>query len=758
MNYNRRRNIFTLGDFHQYPNPTHQIKAQHNRRQNSDPFERDPFKIQSYNFRYAERPSYPLPNLYNNRVHSTPSTSNKRFETFFYNYDFTPSVHDKENPPANKFREFRRRKFLLDHQPQNPTTAGQHAATADNRESSSLQQTHMYQQLHPIANATVYARVGTSASQTAIASAARTAATAAATAATTTANAAGRTSQSRLGYERLRGGNVDNGGGVGGNRGVRHYQTLCSATDTSSIGTAAGLRYGRDNVSTSSHMSGQNKYARKTNARSTGNREYLRALATAHINESANQPNYLGRGRCNSRTSVERGRRPRLESLGSGSGFAQGNSTLDASHGNAKTAGFRELSSAGTSPTKYARQPIQIVHSASPNRVTATVEKTEGACSGCQININIKGLDSTQLGDNVVIKIESDKLTPSKTNTKTEHTPVVSTLNNIYNGTGCIQSSDIAFAKLVEIKRNSEMNHNLDIKPKAVAHQARATMRNTSSSSFVIDKRLSKFAVNSTDEREQRKHKPRSSSHSRIPLSSSTARALGFTSSNTALRNTNSTEVIQRAPRSISKERMPSMVPWCLDTTLRHGFSHDDDIAKPLPPTQPTPVMKPTRPSYDATLNDVRKMRRQAVVAAYKPFSLQRTSLGSTLRPRKSENFSGSSKPGSTTPSNEMNKLLEKAQQCKKSAGAVASDFHAESAQHRQSHHSLRGAKVSKSTLRSQSSSQLELRRSPTMIMHRSRSSIRQATQSASDNQSHVTTPLNVNINVFADKLKLLRV
>lgn len=741
-----------MGDFHQYPNPTHQIKAQHGRRQNSDPFERDPFKIQSYNFRYAERPSYPLPNLYNNRVHSSPSTSNKRFETFFYNYDFTPSVHDKENPPTNKFREFRRRKFLLDQQQPNPTAAGQLAAATNNRESSTLHQTHMYQQLHPIANATVYARVGASASQTAIASAARTAAAAVATA---TTNATGRTNQSRLGYDRLRGGNVDSDGG--GNSGGRHYQTFCSATDTSSIGTAAGLRYGRDNISTSSHMSGHNKYGRKANARSTGNREYLRALATAHVNESANQPNYLGRGRCHSRTSLERGRRPRVESMGSGNGFAQGNGTLDSNQGIAKTAFFRELSSAGTSPSKYARQPLQTVQSASPNRVTATVEKMEGACSGCQININIKGLDSTQLGDNVVIKIESDKLTPSKMNTKTEHTPVVSTLNNIYNGTGYMQGNDIAIAKLVEIKRNSEMNHNLDIKPKAAPHQPIATMRNTSSSSFVIDKRLSKFAVNSADEREQHKHKARSSSHSRIPLTSSTTRAMGFTSSNTALRNSNSTEVIQRTPRSVSKERIPSMVPWCLDTTLRHGFSHDDDDAKPLP-AQPSPVIKHSRPSYDTTLNDVRKMRRQAVLAAYKPFSLQRTSMGSSLRPRKSENFIGTSKPGSTTVSNETSKLLEKSQQFKKSNGAAASNFNAESVQNRQSHQSLRGIKVSKTTLRSQSSSQLELRHSPTMIVHRSRSSIRQAAQPSCDNQSHVTTPLNVNINVFADKLKLLRV
>ncbi|CAD7012481.1 unnamed protein product [Ceratitis capitata] len=718
MNYNRRRNIFTLGDFHQYPNPTQQIKAQQNRRQSSDPFERDPFKIQSYNFRYAERPSYPLPNLYDNRIQPASSSSNKRFETFFYNYDFTPSVHDKENPPAHKFREFRRRKFLLDHQhqQQHQTTPFVHVPTANSRESSSFQQTntttantnnnnnnHMcqQQQLHPIVNATI--RIGTSASQTAITSSAGSAGA---------ARAASRSSSTRIEYERTHA--DDDGCGV-----ARHHQaTRCSATDTSSVATAAGLRYGRDNVSISSHMPSLNKCGRKTYARSTGNREYLRALATAHINESANQSNFFGRGM------AAVAARP-------ADGHAL-SAWVTGTHLQMATTSLAECKN---------------VHSVSPNRVTATVEKTEGTCSGCQININIKGLDSTQLGDNVVIKIESDKMSLNKTNSKAEqHTPVISTLNNIYSGTGSTQHrNDIAIAKLVEIKRDSDMSHNLDNKPKASTHQQPQAMRNSSSSSFVIDKRLSKFALNSTDE--PRKHRPRSSSYSRIPITSSTTRAMGFNTSNSAVRNSNSTEGISRVPKSVSKERMPSMVPWCLDTTLRRGFSHDEDDTKPPQP------MKPTRPSYDSTLNDVRKMRRQAVVAAYKPFSLQRTSVGSSLRPRKSESFNGGSKQATN---NDTCKPIDKTY-FKKSNG----NWNTDSVQLHASHHSLRAVRPSRGTLRSQSSSQLELKHSPTMIMHRSRSSIRPTAQHPTDSQSHVsvkTTPLNVNINVFADKLKLLRV
>ncbi|XP_017465318.1 PREDICTED: uncharacterized protein LOC108358467 [Rhagoletis zephyria] len=722
----------TLGDFHQNPNPTQQIKAQQNRRQNSDPFERDPFKIQSYNFRYAERPSHPLANLGNSRAHPSsyqPQQAHKGFETFFYNYDFTPSVHDKENPPTNKFRQFRRRKFLLDHQQQNPTTASMLAQATHSRETSSmLSYPNRYEQLHPITNDTTgcYARIGTEASQTAFA----TSTAAAVAAAGNPAGGSGRVSISGSGYsERVRGA-ADHGG--------RHYQTLGSATRTSSIGTTAGLRSGaREYGSTSAHMSA-NKYGR-----SNGNREYLRALATAHISASpTNQSNYSGRERCSRRTSLDNGRRLRAEPLGGCSGHSFGRA-----HGSAKVDEFRELSGSRASPSKYARQPLQSVHSASPNRVTATVEKTEGACSGCQININIKGLDSTQLGDNVVIKIESDKITPTKMTSKIEqNTAAGNTLNTIYNNTDNVPRNDIAFANLVEIKRNSETNQNLDIKPKMSAHnQTPQAVCNSSSAFFVIDKRLSKFAMTSADERAQRKDMSRSSLHSRVPVTPSTTRAMGFNSSATLVRGSNSSEAINRSASNVSEERMPSMVPWCLGTTIRRGFSQDDNVTTSLH-AHASNLLKHSHPPYDATLSDVHKKRRHAVLAAYKPFSLQ----------RKAENFGsgvgGADKASSTA------MWMEKR---RKSAGAPVASWNADNVQQRRSQHSLRSSKESKSTLNPHSNSQLEVGRSPTMIMRRSHSSIRPgqlAQHAVTDSQSHVTTPLNVNINVFAEKLKLLRV
>ncbi|XP_067627525.1 pneumococcal serine-rich repeat protein [Eurosta solidaginis] len=752
MNYNRRRNIFTLGDFHQYSNPTQQIKAQHNRRQNSDPFERDPFKVQSYNFRYAERPTYPLPNL-GNRAHTThqPSTSstssrNKGFETFFYNYDFASSVHDKENPPANKFREFRRRKFILDHQQQNPTAASMYAQAATSRQASTLQyHQNLYQQqqqLHALSNASY----GRSASQTAFE--------------TTLASAAAAASECARANDNNR----------------RKHQAFGSATtDTSSIATTPRI------------SSSQQKYGQPTSARSTGNREYLRALAAAHIGATAannQQPNYLGRGRCSSRSSLERGRRRRAEPLGCyGSGSIaerdSNNNTFNSTHGNATNDGYIELSSSRASPSKYAatRQRLQATHTASPHRVTATVEKTEGTCSGCQININIKGLDTTQLGDNVVIKIESDKNTPVRSSSRTEQFPaVISTLNNIYNGVGGNAQqqkqrggSEIAYAKLVEIKRNSEVNQNLDIKPNGSTHHLPPqAARSSSSANFVIDKRLSKFAMTSnSNDREQRKLKPRSSSHSRIPVTSSNTRAMGLTSSTTALRCTNSSENIQRNTRTASKERitkttskerMPSMVPWCLDTTIRRGFGSNDDI-KSLR-AQSSNLIKQLRPSYEATLNDVRQKRRQAALAAYKPLSLQRTTTNaSTPKTRKLDSFDGAASSGARDRKLSESKSL--------GVGAAAAAFlNGNALKRRQSHHSLRSLKsASKSTLQSQSNSQYDLGNSPTIIMRRSRSCIRTeelgATRNAADSQSHLsakTTPLNVNINVFADKLRLLRV
>ncbi|XP_053964273.1 uncharacterized protein LOC128867196 [Anastrepha ludens] len=687
MTYNRRRNIFSLGDFHQYPNPTQQIKAQLNRRQNSDPFERDPFKIQSYNFRYAERPSSSLANLANSCAqpsHQSPS-SQKRFETFFYNYDFTSSVHDKENSRTNKFREFRRRKFLLDHQQQNPTTAT------------------MHERLHP--------NNGNGTRRTAAESA---------TAAANPGVNSGRASLSGSEYERMRG--SDNGG--------RHHQTLGCATDTSSIGTSGVPRAEREYVGTTSQ-----KYGRTTNACSTGNREYMRALASAHIGASA-QPNYLGRGRCNSPSTLEYIRQLRVEATGDGrvirqQGYNSNGSLLDS----AKGADFQELSCSRASSSKHVRQPLHTIRSASPNRVTTTVEKSEDTCSGCQINISIKGLDSTELGDNVVIKIESDNNTPTKMSPKTD-----------------TKNAQHTIAKLMEIRHNSEMNRNLDIKPGTFAHQQRATIHDSSSASFVIDKSLSKFAMTSSDERELRKFRPRSSSHSRLPVTSSTARVMGFASFTNPMRVPNSSEGINRNAKNLSNERMPSMVPWRLDTTVRHGFSQDDDVMKPAHARASSPI-KHSRPSYDVTLSDVRKIRRQAVVAAYKPLSLQRTP--NTTRKAEDYGSGGCSKASSTAADSEKGKQL--------TPGKAAASWKADDVRHRQSHHSLRGLKESKDTVNSHPNSQMELRRSPTMILRPSRSNIRpgQTTQFATDSQSHLsvkTTPVNVNINVFADKLKLLRV
>uniref|UniRef100_A0A1A9WIY0 Uncharacterized protein n=1 Tax=Glossina brevipalpis TaxID=37001 RepID=A0A1A9WIY0_9MUSC len=126
----RRCNIFTLGDFQRHDHPLH-FRTTMKRSKNSDPFERDPFKIQSYNFHYAERPSYPIQSL-QQRI-STPSTF-KCFDNFFFNYQYPhgstrpptsvlnnhklPSDnYNKENQAAaglSKYQESRRRSFIQD--------------------------------------------------------------------------------------------------------------------------------------------------------------------------------------------------------------------------------------------------------------------------------------------------------------------------------------------------------------------------------------------------------------------------------------------------------------------------------------------------------------------------------------------------------------------------------------------------------------------------------------------------------------------
>lgn len=106
------------------------------RSKNSDPFERDPFKIQSYNFHYAERPSHPIQGLQQRM--GTPSTF-KCFDNFFFNYQYphssakprtavlsntnnmsrnmSSSTYNKENQAAGltKYQQSRRRSFVQEH-------------------------------------------------------------------------------------------------------------------------------------------------------------------------------------------------------------------------------------------------------------------------------------------------------------------------------------------------------------------------------------------------------------------------------------------------------------------------------------------------------------------------------------------------------------------------------------------------------------------------------------------------------------------
>ncbi|KAH8300236.1 hypothetical protein KR044_012020 [Drosophila immigrans] len=78
------------------------------RRQSSDVFQNDPFKIQSFNFHYAERPAYPVQHFQRPSPISAESTP---FKTFFYNAKFHRNA---ESPPTSSFVENRRRQFLHD--------------------------------------------------------------------------------------------------------------------------------------------------------------------------------------------------------------------------------------------------------------------------------------------------------------------------------------------------------------------------------------------------------------------------------------------------------------------------------------------------------------------------------------------------------------------------------------------------------------------------------------------------------------------
>ncbi|XP_001994530.2 putative uncharacterized protein DDB_G0271982 [Drosophila grimshawi] len=83
------------------------------RRQTNDVFHNDPFKIQSYNFRYADRPAFPM------QAYQRPQPTQPKppsCETYYKNPKFiTRMSHNATVTPASTaFAEHRRRQFLHD--------------------------------------------------------------------------------------------------------------------------------------------------------------------------------------------------------------------------------------------------------------------------------------------------------------------------------------------------------------------------------------------------------------------------------------------------------------------------------------------------------------------------------------------------------------------------------------------------------------------------------------------------------------------
>ncbi|XP_064536133.1 protein PRRC2C [Drosophila montana] len=82
------------------------------RRQSTDVFYNDPFKIQSYNFRYADRPVYHVQQY---QRPEPPQSKPLTFETYYQNPKFiTRCQEPKAAPATSAFAENRRRRFLND--------------------------------------------------------------------------------------------------------------------------------------------------------------------------------------------------------------------------------------------------------------------------------------------------------------------------------------------------------------------------------------------------------------------------------------------------------------------------------------------------------------------------------------------------------------------------------------------------------------------------------------------------------------------
>ncbi|XP_016970614.2 putative uncharacterized protein DDB_G0271982 [Drosophila rhopaloa] len=96
----------------------------------SDVFHGDPFKIQSYNFRYADKPFYPIQN-YQRPVPPTPPPLVKKpsFQTFYQNPRFSQDpeyIPTNRSPHTRTFSEHRRRRLLQESKavPVAPQTRG----------------------------------------------------------------------------------------------------------------------------------------------------------------------------------------------------------------------------------------------------------------------------------------------------------------------------------------------------------------------------------------------------------------------------------------------------------------------------------------------------------------------------------------------------------------------------------------------------------------------------------------------------------
>ncbi|KAH8348376.1 hypothetical protein KR084_006846, partial [Drosophila pseudotakahashii] len=84
--------------------------------QATDVFHGDPFKIQSYNFRYADKPFYPTQN-YQRPPTAVPLVKKPSFQTFYYNPRFSQDpeyIPAKRRPPTSSFGENRRPQLLRD--------------------------------------------------------------------------------------------------------------------------------------------------------------------------------------------------------------------------------------------------------------------------------------------------------------------------------------------------------------------------------------------------------------------------------------------------------------------------------------------------------------------------------------------------------------------------------------------------------------------------------------------------------------------